>query len=138
MRNLILIAALTCASPALAQPVSDSVEDSEIARALPHPFEVEQAGDRLSQAIGALLQVPIGGVIRSVDPAAPMDPEQTIGEFAGGGDPEFDGRIQDEMRGLTLKAADLARYMAAAAPALERSLAELQRNLTDALAPYEE
>ena len=49
------------------------------------------------------------------------------------GDPDFEGRLQDEVAGLSGKAADAVRGLSAAAPALQRSLAEVMRNLDAAL-----
>jgi hypothetical protein len=138
MRKLILAAAvIACAMPAIAsaQPSRTFPEemDEDIARSLPHPYDVEEAGDRMGRAVGAILNVPIGDVVRSVDPTAPVRRDDTIADVAGHDDPYFEERIEDEVRGLTLNAADLVRQMAVAAPALRRSLADLERNLEDAI-----
>lgn len=135
MRNL-LTPTLACAlaafvvAPAAAQspPPAPDIVDS-----LPHPFEVEEAGDRIGAAVGAIVNVPIGDVVRAIDPAAPVRRSDTIADVAGRGDPDFEGRLQDQVAGLSTKAADVVRGVAAAAPALQRSLAEAMRNLDAAL-----
>ena len=129
MRTLLLAAlALTAATPAYAAPTSD-----ELVSALPHRYDVEDAGDKLGKALGAILNVPIGGVVQAIDPAARVDPRETIGDVAGRDDPRFEGRLQDEVAGLSTKAADMVRGLAAAAPVLQRSLAQLERDLDQAL-----
>lgn len=146
MRNLILVAAFACAVPAAASaqssPTFPDAMDDEIARSLPHPYDVEEAGDRLGGAVGAMLDVPIGGVVQAIDPTARARRNDTIADIAGRGDPDFEARLQDDVRGLTLKTADLMRGLAVAAPVLRRSLADLERNLQGALRgvsdrPYE-
>jgi hypothetical protein len=107
--------------------------DRDIVDSLPHPYEVEEQGDRLGRAVGAIVNVPIGDVVRAIDPTAPVDRNSTIADVAGRDDPDFQGRIEDEVRGLTLGAADLVRSMSVMAPALRRSLADLERSLGRAM-----
>lgn len=140
MRYLLAAAlALTFAAPALAAPALTApprdVSD-DIARSLPHPYDVEAAGDRIGAAVGALVKVPIGDVVRSIDPAAPISRNATIADVAGRDDPDFQGRLQDQVSGMTMKAADMVRHIAVAAPALQRSLSDLQRSLDSALGGY--
>lgn len=128
-----LASAALFAAPAAAQGVR---HDGDIARSLPHPYEVEEAGDRLGAAIGAIVNVPVGDVVRAIDPAAPVRRDATIADVAGRDDPDFEGRLQDEVAGLSTKAADMVRGISAAAPALQRSLDDLTRNLDAALGGY--
>lgn len=132
MRHFIIAAAaLAFAAPAVAQS-ADPVGD-DIVSSLPHPYDVEAAGDKLGAAVGAILNVPIGGVVGAIDPAARVDPRTTIGDMAGRDDPDFEARTQDEVAGLSTKAADMVRGLSAAAPVLQRSLVQLERELARAL-----
>jgi hypothetical protein len=135
LRKLIVAAAaLAFAAPALAQPIPYSdPRDEEIARSLPHPYDVEEAGDKMGRAVGAILDVPIGGVVQAVDPTSRVRRNETIADVAGRDDPYFEERVQDKLHGLTLGAADLVRQMAVVAPALRRSLDDLRRNMDQAL-----
>jgi hypothetical protein len=138
MRKFILAAAaIACTIPAVASaqssPAFPQEMDEDLARSLPHPYDVEAAGDRLGQAVGAIVNVPIGDVVRAIDPTAPVRRDDTIADVAGRDDPGFEGRIEDEVRGLTMNAADLVRQMAVVAPALRRSLADLERSLGSAM-----
>ncbi|HEX8442301.1 MAG TPA: hypothetical protein VF631_01500 [Allosphingosinicella sp.] len=137
MRQLVLAAAIACALPAAASAQSSATfpeeMDEEIVRSLPHPYDVEEAGDRLGSAVGAILNVPIGGVIQAIDPAARAHRNDTVADVAGRDDPFFEERVEDDVRGLTLKTADLMRQLTVVAPVLRRSLADLERNLEGAI-----
>lgn len=134
MRKLLLAMSLSAlaAAPAFAQSSPDP-RDEELMRSLPHPYEVEEMGDRLGQAVGAIVDVPIGGVINSIDPRARARPDTTIADVAGRDDPDFRDRMQDQVAGMGLKMADLVRGMAVMAPVLRRSLEDLERNMADAM-----
>jgi hypothetical protein len=138
MRKLILAAtalafAIPAAASAQSSPSFPEEMDEDIARSLPHPYDVEEAGDRLGSAVGAILNVPIGGVVQAIDPSARARRNDTIADVAGRDDPYFEERIEDDVRGLTMKSADLMRHLSVVAPALRRSLAELERNLEGAI-----
>lgn len=125
----VLAVAAVFAVPAAAQvPPGD-----DIVSALPHPYDVEAAGDRIGAAVGAIVNVPIGDVVRAIDPASRVRRDTTIADVAGRDDPDFQNRLQDEVSGLSGKAADAVRGIAAAAPGLQRSLGDALRNLEAAL-----
>jgi hypothetical protein len=118
LRKLILAAsALAFAASAANAQSSTFAEqmDEDIAQSLPHPFEIEEAGDRMQGAVGAILDMPIGGVVRAIDPTADVRRDDSIADVAGRDDPDFEGRVQDDLRGLTLGMADLVRQMAVVA-----------------------
>lgn len=138
MRKVVLAAAaLAFAAPALAQPAYVDPRDRELVESLPHPYEVEEMGDRLGDAIGAIAEVPVGGVINAFDPYARAHPDTSIADIASRDDPYFRERMQDEVAGLSLKMADLVRGVAVAAPALRRSLDEMERSLARAFDGYD-
>ena len=144
MRKILIAAAgaLTLAAPAFAQPLPAEAPsaypdpaDDEFTRALPHPYDVEEAGDALGRAVGAIMNVPVGGGVKAVDPTARVRRDETLGDLARRDDPYAEDRIQDEMHGLTLKMADMMRQVAVVAPVLRRSLADLERDLGRAIDP---
>ena len=131
MRYLLAAAfALIVAAPAVAQPRDLS---ADIAASLPHPYDVEAAGDKIGAAVGAIVNIPIGDAVRAIDPTAPVSRNSTIADVAGRGDPDFEGRLQDQVAGLSVKAADMVRQVAVMAPTLQRTLIDLQRSLDAAL-----
>ena len=136
MRKLILAASALAFAASAANAQSSTFPeqmDEDIAQSLPHPFEIEEAGDRMQGAVGAILDMPIGGVVRAIDPTADVRRDDSIADVAGRDDPDFEGRVQDDLRGLTLGMADLVRQMAVVAPVLRRSLADLERNMGRAM-----
>lgn len=126
------LAALALAVPAAAQPVPDP-RDEALTRALPHPYEVEEMGDKMGRAVGAITRVPIGDVVNAIDPAARAHPNTTIADVAGRGDPYFEERMQDQVASMSLKMADVMRGMAVMAPVLRRTLEDVQRSIADAV-----
>ena len=95
MRKIILAGSLLAlAAPATLNAQSSSTfpaeMDAEIADSLPHPFEIEEAGDRLGDAVGAILDMPIGGVVRAIDPHADVRRDDSIADVAGRDDPYFE------------------------------------------------
>ena len=117
------------AQPVLAQEVG-GIED-----ALPHPFEVEEAGDRFGRLLDALLDVPVGGVVQSLDPAAPVARDDSVADIAGRDDPAFRDKLQDRVGAMSLKLADAMRMVRAAAPKLRESLERMERDFGDVLEP---
>jgi hypothetical protein len=132
-----LAAASLVAAPALAQSYVDP-RDQELIESLPHPYEVEEMGDRFGQALGAIVNVPVGGVINTIDPTARAHPNTSIGDLARRDDPDFDAKLQDQVAGLSLKMADMVRGVAVAAPAFRRSLEELERSLAPLIDSYDD
>jgi hypothetical protein len=126
------LSALAAAAPALAQPVPDPRDDA-LVRALPHPYEVEEMGDKMGRAVGAITRVPIGDVVNAIDPAARAHPNATIADVAGRGDPYFEERMQDQVAGMSLKMADMVRGMAVVMPQLRRSLEQIEDSIADAV-----
>jgi len=122
--------AFAFAAPAVAQ---SNAPDADIVESLPHPYDVEAAGDKIGAVVGAIVNIPIGDAVRAIDPAAPVRRDSTIADVAGRGDPDFEGRLQDQVAGMSVKAADMVRQIAVVAPALQRAVADLQRNLDRAL-----
>ena len=121
---------LAIAAPAAAQSREPG---ADIVDSLPHPYDVEAAGDRIGAAVGAIVNIPIGEAVRAIDPAAPVRRDSTIADVAGRGDPNFQGRLQDEVATMSVKAADMVRQIAVVAPTLQRTLVDLQRSLDQAL-----
>ena len=135
MRHLIIAAgaALALAAPAAAQPAPPPPADDPLVQALPHPYEVEEMGDKMGRAVGALTRVPVGEVINAIDPSRRAHPNTTIADVAGRGDPYFEERMQDQVHGMSLKMADMMRGMAVVMPQLRRSLEQIEDSIADAV-----
>ncbi|MEA3017657.1 MAG: hypothetical protein QOI38_2379 [Sphingomonadales bacterium] len=136
-RTLIGLAALAVAGPAAGHPK----DDAEIGRAIPHPAEVEAAGDAVDRVVGALLAVPVGPLVDAIDAADPAGAryrrphrrDETLGDIAAQGDPYFEERLHDEIRGVTAGAGVMAERLAVAAPEMRRALERMEEDVARAV-----
>ena len=136
MRKLILAAAVMAfALPAAASAQSSSSfpeeMDEDIARSLPHPAEVEAMADVAGRAAEAVLDVPIGGVIQAIDPSRRVRRDDTIADVSR--DPYLRDRVRHSVDDVAIGMGDVMAQVAVVAPALRRSLADLERNLDRAI-----
>ncbi len=136
MRLYILAAsALAFAAPALAQssPSFPQEMDRDIVRSLPAPGEVEDMAGAAGGAAEAILDVPIGGVVRAIDPTRRVPRDATVAEMAGRDDPYLRERVRDSVDGLAIGLGDMVGQVAVIAPELRRSLAGLEHSLERAM-----
>ena len=135
MRTLILAAAAALALPAAASaqssPTFPEEMDEDIARSLPHPAEVEAMAGVAGRAAEAVLDVPIGGVIEAIDPTRRVRRDDTIVDVAR--DPYLRDRVRNSVDDIAIGMGDVMAQVAVVAPALRRSLADLERNLDRAI-----
>ena len=136
MRKLILAAAaiafaVPTAASAQSSPHFPEEMDDEIASSLPHPGQVEDMANVAGRAAEAVLDVPIGGVVQAIDPTRRVHRDSTIGEVSG--DPYLRERIRDSVDGAAIGLSGIMSQVAVVAPALRRSLADLERNLDRAI-----
>lgn len=137
MRYLILAASALAFSASAAQAQSSErfpeEMDDKIVRSVPPPEAMEEMAHTVGRAAEAVLDVPVGGIIQAIDPNRRVHRDETLGEVARRDDPYIRERIRDSVGGLAVGMGDLAARVAVVAPALRRSLADLERNLERAL-----
>ena len=137
MRKLILAASAIAFGATAAQAQSSTSfppeMDDDIVRSLPSPEVVEDMAQGVGRAAEAVLDVPIGRVVRAIDPSKRVHPDETIGGLAERDDPYARERIRDSIGGLAAGMGDMMASVAVVAPALRRSLADLERNLDRAM-----
>jgi hypothetical protein len=133
LRRLILAASLIAfaAPAALAQssPTFPREMDEEIVRSLPHPAEVEDMADTAGAAAEAILDVPIGGVVRAIDPRRRVHRDDTVEDVVGEDDPYIRDRIRESTADLAVGMGDIVAQVAVVAPELRRALAGLEHSL---------
>lgn len=139
-RYLIAAAAAALSAPAVAQPADPLEED--IRRAIPPAEQVEAMAPALDRAVGALLDVEVGPLIDAVDPYR-RHPDygrrgRTLGELGRRDDPYFEERLRSSIYGTTEGMSRVMDSLAASAPALARSVRELERAMDIALGAYRE
>jgi hypothetical protein len=128
-RILIGLAALAVGGPAAAHPKDDPA-DRELVRSIPHPGEIEAAGDAIERVAGAVMDVPIGPLVEAIEAAdperrgyrRPHRRDETIGDLASDGDPYFEDRLHDQIRGVTAGMGVMAEQMAVIAPEMRRAI----------------
>jgi len=136
LRKLILAASalalgLPAAASAQSSPSFPEEMDEDIVRSLPQPEQVEDMAEVAGRAAEAVLDVPIGGVVRAIDPTRPVRRDDTIADISR--DPYLRDRIRDSVDDMAIGMGDVMAQVAVVAPALRRSLADLERNLDRAI-----
>lgn len=142
MRKILIgAAALAIAGPAAAHPVPPPSDprDREIVRSIPHPAEVEAVGETVDRVVGAVLDVPIGPLVDAIDAAdgrryrkGPRS-DATLGDLAADGDPYFEERLSDQIRGATAGISVMAEQLAVMAPEMRRAIERAERDIERAI-----
>lgn len=132
MRSILIgAAALALSGPAVAHPEDPAdPRDRELVRAIPQAAEVEAAGETMDRVLGAVMDMPIGPLVDAIeaaDPRAPRDRrryrrDETVGDVASGGDPYFEERLRDQIRGVTVGMGVMAEQLAVVAPEMRRAI----------------
>jgi len=137
LRYFILAASMVAlAAPAAQAQTSPSFPremDRDIVRSLPAPDEVEDMAGVAGRAAEAILDVPIGGVVRAIDPTRRVPRDATVGEMAGRDDPYLRERVRDSVDGLAVGMGDMIAQVAVIAPELRRALAGVELSLERAI-----
>ena len=157
MRKLLFLGAMLIAAPLAAQPAGprddrgydapmpEAMSDEEdwdeedygqdvrggMAPPVLHPGQVEAMGGAMDRLLGAIMNLPIGGIAAAIDPynRGRIPPGATVRDMASRDDPYFEERLRDS---LQRNGADMGRAMeqiAIAAPALRRALGEVERSV---------
>ena len=107
---------------------------------MPDPRDVEAMAPVLDRSLGALMALDLGPILDAADPYGRRPdygrPGRTLRDLGRRDDPYFEERLRGSIYGAT---ADMSRMMgafAAAAPALSRSLRELEVAMGAALDDY--
>jgi hypothetical protein len=133
LRRFILAASLLAfAAPAAIAQSSQSFPqemDEDIVRSLPAPEEFEVMADTAGRAAEALLDVPIGGLVRAIDPSRRVHRDDTVEDVMGERDPYLRDRIRRSTEGLAVGMGDMAAQVAVMAPELRRALSGLEESL---------
>jgi hypothetical protein len=142
MHKLLIAAAVAAfAAPALAaEPYDDRLEE-EIRRAIPPSEQVEAMAPAMDAMVGALLGVDVGPIMDATDPFRRRYDHgrrgRTLGALGARDDPYFEQRIRGSIYGATADMGRMVDAVGAAAPALARSLREVERAMDHAIEDYE-
>lgn len=124
MRMILLAAScLTFAAPAAAQsPV-------------PRGEEIEAMAPVIDRAADAMLDLDVGPIIDAADPyrRGPRVRDRRLRDIARRDDPYFDQRLRRQIYATTAAMAHMMDAIAAAEPAMRRSLMEMERGIDAAI-----
>lgn len=144
MRHLLLATAATLliAAPAAAQdpywdeaPPYEEDYDADFEDGLPSGVEIEAMAPAVDRMTGALLEVDVGPVLDAADPYRRQGwrGRRTLGDLAGRDDPYFRYRMRDSIYGTAAGMGRMMDAFAIAAPAMRRSLRDMEREIDRAL-----
>ena len=143
MRKLLiaLAASAAFAAPASAQgPVPGPEADARIVESLPSGEEIEAFAPAIDRSVDAMLDVDVGPMMDAVDPFARRPgygrPGRTLRRMGRARDPYFDQRVRGSIYGTTAEFSRMMNAFAVAAPAMRRSLFEMQRSIAAAVDDY--
>lgn len=107
---------------------------------LPSSADIAGFAPVIDRMVGALMNLDVGPVMDAADPLARHPgygvPGRTLGAMGRARDPYFDRRVRGAIYGGTAQAGRMMDAFAAAMPALERSLHEVERGMAAAVDSY--
>ncbi len=160
MRKLLFIgAAMLAASPVVAQPADyddapaydtrapgpedeawdeedfDRDEQDGLAPPVMHPGQIEAMGGAMDRLLGAIMNLPIGGIAAALDPynRGGVHPNATVRDMATRDDPYAERRLRAGIRGATRGVGAMSHALARMMPVLERSIELVAREMVAAI-----
>lgn len=167
MREILIFgASLALAAPAMAQPPQyqppqyqpsgdplpgyqgeapddrlegDDRDDLPQAGALPDPREMARHGQAMERMVGAVMDLPIGGIVAAVDPygRGAYRPGDTVRDMATRDDPYAEDRIRHSLRATTAGMGALMEALARLTPVLRDTADQLERSVGEAMRGYD-
>lgn len=136
-----LAASATFAVPAAAQgPIPDAEADARIVGSLPSAEDVEDIAPVLDRSFDAMLDLDVGPLMDAADPYARHPgygrPGRTLRRMGRARDPYFEQRVRGSIYGTTAELGRMMDSLAVAAPAMRRSLFEMQLGIAAAVDDY--
>lgn len=141
MRKLLITAAsLAFAAPAVAQPYPyPEAPGEEVVRELPSTHEVEAMGHVMERMVGAVMDMPVGGIVEAMEPGryhSEAERNRTVRDFATRDDPYAEARMRGSIDAITGQMGLMTEQLAALIPVLSRSMIDLERRMEEAMRPY--
>jgi len=136
-----LAASASLAAPAAAQgPIPGAEADARIVGSLPSSEDVEAIAPVLDRSFDAMLDLDVGPLMDAADPYARHPgygrPGRTLRRMGRARDPYFEHRLRGSIYGTTAELGRMMDSLAVAAPAMRRSLFEMQRGIAIAVDDY--
>jgi hypothetical protein len=134
-KSLIAAAALVAAAPAIAQPAYDEDLADEARTEILDPREVGEMARMMDRLVGAVMDLPIGGIAQALDPEdrGGVRRDETLRDMAERDDPYAEERIRAGIHGATRGIGVMSEALARMMPVLQRSLEEVSRSIETAV-----
>jgi hypothetical protein len=99
------------------------------------PGQVQAMAGAVDRLLGAVMDLPIGGIAAAVDPMnrGGVHPGATVRDMATRDDPYAEQRLRAEIRGASRSAGAMTEALARVMPVLERSIEEAGREIEAAM-----
>ncbi len=113
----------------------DRYEQDAVAAPVLHPGQVEAMGGAMDRLLGAIMNLPIGGIAAAVDPYnhGRIPPGTTVRDMASRDDPFAEQRLRAGIRGATRGVGAMSHALAQMMPVLERSIEQVEREMEAAI-----
>jgi hypothetical protein len=100
-----------------------------------HPGQIEAMGGVMDRLLGAVMNLPIGGIAAAVDPynRGRIHPNATVRDMASRDDPYAEQRLRSGIRGATRGVGAMSQALARMVPVLERSIEQVEREMEAAI-----
>jgi hypothetical protein len=100
-----------------------------------NPGQVQVMGGAIDRLLGAVMDLPIGGIAAALDPygRSRHDPRTTVRDMATRDDPYAEARIRAGVRGAARGVGAMSQALARVMPELERSIDEVGREIEAAM-----
>ena len=102
------------------------------------PREAAEMAQNMDRLVGAVMNLPIGGIVAAVNPEAALEygPNATVRDMATRDDPDAEARIRGGIRASAAGAGAMSQALAQIMPVLERTMQQVERDMDAAMRPY--
>jgi hypothetical protein len=137
MRKFLFLLPLLCSTPALAQQQPPAAQaPQEVQRALSDPATIDRMANTMQALSKAFLQLPVGEVQAAMEGRKPTQAEKrmTVRDLGRRDDKQFDRHVQEQIAGARPMIEQSMKAMAAALPAMMKSMEEAGNAMERAVA----
>jgi hypothetical protein len=107
----------------------------EMAQAVADPRMIGEMGVAMDRLVGAVMDLPIGGIVAAVDPYGRSGYRRgdTVRDMASRDDPYVEERLRAGIHGSTRSIGVMSQALARMMPVMQRSIAEIERSVEEAV-----
>lgn len=112
--------------------------DAPYAPTIVDPREAADMAHRMDRLVGAVMNLPIGGIMEAVNPEALYEygPNATVRDMATRGDPDAEARIRGGIHASAAGIGAMSQALAQVMPVLQQTMQQVERDMEAAMRPY--